>query len=112
MAQTSAGAIWRSSLRIPRLSRRETARFYWKQYGGCPFVSVAGVIRKVTPGKNLIQGRHYSDTDAAAAGAAAGAAAAVFFIPGVAAWGPWAQATLGMKKTAAAAPAAAASVSE
>ena len=59
----------------------------------------------------------YSDTDTAAAGAAAGAAAAaVFFIPGVAAWGPWAQATPGMKKTAAAAPAAApapaASVSE
>ena len=41
----------------------------------------------------------------------------VFFsFPGVAAWGPWAQATLEMKKTAAAAPAAApaaaASVSE
>ena len=40
----------------------------------------------------------------------------VFFILGVAAWGPWAQATPGMKKTAAAAPAAApaaaASVSE
>ena len=60
--------------------------------------------------------KNYSDTDAAAAGAAAGAAAAVFFIPEVAAWGPWAQATPGMKKTAAAAPAAAptaaASVSE
>ena len=60
--------------------------------------------------------KKYSDTDAAAAGAAAGAAAAVFFILGVAAWGPWAQANPGMKNTAAAAPAAApaaaASVSE
>ena len=60
--------------------------------------------------------KNYSDADAAAAGAAAGAAAAVYFIRGVAAWDPWARATPGMKKTAAAAPAttpaAAASVSE